>query len=175
MALAADRGFAAVSLREVARGAGIVPTAFYRHFESMEDLGATLVADAITTMRDALRGDDRTAGTPSVVESVPDLLVRVRSDEAPFRFLIREVHGGVPEIRGVIASELRLMEKELAIDLSRLPGSAGWSSRELETAAELVIAIIMAAMGRILDGDRDDAEVVDRTERQLRMIFSATR
>lgn len=176
LALAAQRGFAAVSLREVARGAGIVPTAFYRHFESMEDLGATVVGDAIAVLRAALRGEgSRTGGVRSVVELVPDLLVRVRGDEAPFRFLVREVHGGVPEIRDAIDRELRLMEKELAIDLSRLPQSANWSARDLETAAELVVAIVMAALGQLLDGDRDDSEVVQRAERQLSMLFVAER
>lgn len=176
MALAAERGFAAVSLREVARGAGIVPTAFYRHFESMEDLGATVVGDVIAVLRAALRSEEnRAVGVRSVVELVSDLLVRVRGDEAPFRFLVREVHGGVPEIRDVIDRELRLMEKELAIDLSRLPQSANWSARELETAAELVVAIVMAALGQLLDGDREDSEVVQRAERQLSMLFVAER
>lgn len=43
LALAADRGFAALSLREIARSAGIVPTAFYRHFASLDELGTALV------------------------------------------------------------------------------------------------------------------------------------
>ena len=43
MDLSADRGFAGISLREVAREAGIVPTAFYRHFASLEDVGVVLV------------------------------------------------------------------------------------------------------------------------------------
>ena len=41
--LIADRSLASISLREVAREAGIVPTAFYRHYESMDALGVELV------------------------------------------------------------------------------------------------------------------------------------
>src|SRR5258705_7849212 len=33
-----DRSFAALSLREVTREAGLVPAAFYRHFETLEGL-----------------------------------------------------------------------------------------------------------------------------------------
>ncbi len=33
-----DRGFSSLSLREVAKEAGIAPASFYRHFENMEDL-----------------------------------------------------------------------------------------------------------------------------------------
>ena len=39
------RGFGSLSLREVARCAGIVPTGFYRHFDDMDALGLALVAE----------------------------------------------------------------------------------------------------------------------------------
>ena len=41
--LSAERSFSNLSLREVAREAGIAPTSFYRHFRDMEELGLTLV------------------------------------------------------------------------------------------------------------------------------------
>lgn len=41
--LCANRSFSNLSLREVAREAGIAPTSFYRHFRDMEELGLTLV------------------------------------------------------------------------------------------------------------------------------------
>ena len=37
--LSADTGLAGLSLRAVAKEVGVVPTAFYRHFSSMEELG----------------------------------------------------------------------------------------------------------------------------------------
>src|SRR3990167_2184150 len=41
-----DRGFSSLSLREVAKEAGIAPASFYRHFENMEDLALALVKEA---------------------------------------------------------------------------------------------------------------------------------
>ena len=41
------RGFGSLSLREVSRTAGIVPTGFYRHFQDMDELGLALVAEAL--------------------------------------------------------------------------------------------------------------------------------
>ena len=35
----AGESFDALSLRSVAKAAGVVPTAFYRHFDSMDELG----------------------------------------------------------------------------------------------------------------------------------------
>src|SRR5581483_11589255 len=50
-----DRSFSALSLREVTREAGIVPAAFYRHFESMEALGLVLIDESFRVLRDMLR------------------------------------------------------------------------------------------------------------------------
>ena len=41
--LSAEHSFSNLSLREVAREAGIAPTSFYRHFKDMNELGLTLV------------------------------------------------------------------------------------------------------------------------------------
>ena len=43
LTLLEEQSFSALSLREVTREAGIAPTAFYRHFESMEALGLVLI------------------------------------------------------------------------------------------------------------------------------------
>src|ERR1700726_3875956 len=47
--------FDALSLRSVARAAGVVPTAFYRHFASMDELGLALVEESFRTLRAMLR------------------------------------------------------------------------------------------------------------------------
>ncbi|HAD44143.1 MAG TPA: DNA-binding transcriptional regulator FabR, partial [Plesiomonas shigelloides] len=36
--LSVERSFSSLSLREVAREAGIAPTSFYRHFRDMDEL-----------------------------------------------------------------------------------------------------------------------------------------
>src|ERR1700704_3569846 len=50
-----ERSFSALSLREVTRQAGIVPAAFYRHFDSMEALGLVLIDESFRMLRDMLR------------------------------------------------------------------------------------------------------------------------
>lgn len=44
-ALATGRSFDTMSLREIAKLAGIAPTSFYRHFHHMEDLGLALIEE----------------------------------------------------------------------------------------------------------------------------------
>ncbi|WP_420714072.1 TetR family transcriptional regulator [Gordonia sp. SL306] len=179
MELVADRSFASISLREVARGAGIVPTAFYRHFASMEDLGVTLVEDSMRVLRRTLREGRRDLAArqalPTAQNSLAILLRHVHDNEAQFRFLVREQHGGIAEIRRAIDTELRLFSKELAIDLSRLPDLATWLPEDLEIAAELIVTIMLTAVADLLDNDHrgrgSERELVERTERQLVMVF----
>src|SRR5690349_7784349 len=76
-----DRSFSGLSLREVTREAGIVPAAFYRHFESMEALGLVLIDESFRTLRDTLR--DARAGKldPNrVIESSVEILVASVAD-----------------------------------------------------------------------------------------------
>ena len=49
--LSAERSFSSLSLREVAKEAGLAPTSFYRHFSDMDELGLTLVDEAGLTLR----------------------------------------------------------------------------------------------------------------------------
>lgn len=178
--LVGERSFGSISLREVARGAGIVPTAFYRHFASMEDLGVTVVEDSMRVLRRALREGRRDLAArqamPTAKNSLDILLRHVRENESQFRFLIREQHGGIAEIRRAIDTELRLFSKELTIDLARIPDLAPpWQPEDLEIAAELIVTIMLTAVADLLDGEYRgrgaEKEIVERTERQLVMVF----
>ncbi|GGF32954.1 TetR family transcriptional regulator [Williamsia phyllosphaerae] len=179
LALVSDRSFASLSLREVAKAAGIVPTAFYRHFASMEDLGVTVVEDSMRVLRKTLREGRRDLATrnavPTVKSSVAILVTQVRENEEQFRFLIREQHGGVSEIRRAIDTELRLFVKELAIDLSRIPELAHWGADDLELAADLMVNVLLQAVAEMLEANRrdngDDREVTARSERKLVMVI----
>ncbi len=59
----AGENFDTISLRSVARAAGVVPTAFYRHFGSMDELGLALVEESFRTLRGMLR-EARALGVP---------------------------------------------------------------------------------------------------------------
>ncbi len=51
----AESSYSNLSLREVAREAGIAPTSFYRHFSDMEELGLTMVDEGGLTLRQLMR------------------------------------------------------------------------------------------------------------------------
>lgn len=53
--LTADKSFSNLSLREVAREAGIAPTSFYRHFKDMDELGLAMVDESGLILRQLMR------------------------------------------------------------------------------------------------------------------------
>src|SRR3546814_10818046 len=47
--------FDSISLRQLAKAVGIVPTGFYRHFATLDELGLALVEESFGTLRDLIR------------------------------------------------------------------------------------------------------------------------
>jgi TetR/AcrR family transcriptional regulator, fatty acid biosynthesis regulator len=173
--LIADRSLASISLREVARDAGIVPTAFYRHFESMDALGVELVDESMRPLRQMIRDARRgPVGHGDIIRSTVEVLGRhVQAHPDQFRFISRERYGGVTAVRRAIDTELRLFTSELAVDLARLTAGRGWSSDDLEMTADLMMTAMMAIVQDLLDLDprRDDEErILKRAEKQLRLV-----
>ncbi len=173
--LTAQRSLASISLREVAREAGIVPTAFYRHFDSMDALGVELVDESVRPLRQMIRDARRgPVGHDDIIKGTVDVLGRhVREHPAEFRFLSRERYGGVTAVRRAIDTELRLFTSELAVDLARLTAGLGWSSDDLEMTADLMVSAMLATVMDLLERDpRRDSEtaVLRRATRQLRLI-----
>lgn len=170
-----SQSFDSLSLREVTREVGVVPTAFYRHFGSMEELGLELVADATRTLRRMMRSArEGTATNESLIKrSVHTFTQYVQAHRAHFRFLLRERYGGVSAIRNGIRAEIRLFTSELATDLARAPESTGWSTEDLNMVAGLIVSTVLTATEHILELPNQSPEledVVRTTERQLRLI-----
>ncbi len=170
LALAADRGFAALSLREIARSAGIVPTAFYRHFTSLDELGTSLVDEGVRQLRLALRELRRTPDA-RLAATVRFVFGQVAGREDLYGFLVRERHGGSATLRGAIAVEMQLIIRELVVDLSRIRALDTWSPEDLELAAELIVSTVANHIADyVATAPAERAALVEGTVRQVRLI-----
>jgi AcrR family transcriptional regulator len=176
-----DGSFSGLSLRQVTRAAGIVPTAFYRHFDDMDQLGLALVDESFRSLRAMLRAA-RTdgGGTEDVIRNSVVILVRhVHQHESHFRFIARERFGGVAALRQAIGREIRLFASELAIDLARFPFLDRWTGEDLQRLAGLMVNAMVSTSEAILDAPPEDpsaeAEVIATAEAQLRMIMLGVR
>src|SRR5689334_7069782 len=131
--LCEDSSLVALSLRQVAKEVGIVPTAFYRHFDSIEDLGLALVEESFVSLREMLRDVRRADPTYQTIidSSVTVLREHVRSQHDHFAFIARERTAGPPAVREAARHQIALVERELAADLARLTDPEYWTSEDL--------------------------------------------
>jgi AcrR family transcriptional regulator len=170
--LSEEGGLAKLSLRSVAKRVGIVPTAFYRHFASVEELGLALLDESFGAMREMLREVRQdNPDLESVIQNSVTILVRnVNERRDHFLFVARERIAGPPLVREAIHRQLELFELELAMDLGRLDGPREWSNEDLRTLANLIVSAMIGVIEAILSGRSREADVVRRAEQQLRMV-----
>jgi AcrR family transcriptional regulator len=171
--------FDALSLRSVAKAAGVVPTAFYRYFASMDELGLVLIEDSFRTLRGMLRAA-REEGVPPerMIERSVEILTRyVRENRHQFAFVARIRSTGNGVLRHAVRAEIRLFVSELATDLSRLPILSQWTTEDLQMLSGLIVTTMIATVEILLDAPDDspatDAEIRRTAERQLRLIVLA--
>lgn len=176
LALCEDSSLVALSLRQVAKQVGIVPTAFYRHFDSIESLGLALVDESFVSLRALLR--DIRRGEPSFADivdrSVDILAEHVGLQRAHFAFIARERGAGPPQVREAIRHEIELCERELATDLARMPGTQPWSAEDLRVLSNLIVtAMVATAEAIVVAGGRPDAvkQTTETARTQLRMVL----
>lgn len=172
----AGDSFDTLSLRGLARAAGVVPTAFYRHFANMDELGLALVDESFRTLRAMLRqAREGGAGPDQVIRaSVDTITVYVREHRQHFAFIARARSTGNTLLRHAIRSEIRLLTSELATDLTRFPELAKWTTDDLRMVAGLLVGAMISTVEASLDAPPDDeaaqAEIRRTAEKQLRLI-----
>src|ERR1700744_5738877 len=181
-------GFDSLSLRRVARAAGGVPTAFYRHFESMDELGLALVEESVATLRAMLReareGGVGASGGVVIARSVELLVPHVREHRRHFAFMAHARASGNAVLRHAIRSETKLFASELATDLARFPVLRDWTTGDLQMLAGLFVDTMIATIDAILEASSwsagpdalsEDAQarIAKQAEKQLRLIVLA--
>lgn len=175
------RGFGSLGLREIARAAGVVPAAFYRHFPDLDQLGLALVEMGGVTLRRLLR-EARRDGIPPTDMLRGSVLIYKRFVEERrlvFRFIASERGGGSAVIRSAIRTEEGHFAAEMAQDLRALGALPDLSSNSLRMICSLVVTTMLGAASDIIDlppgQPRQEQELVDNFVRQLRLIFIGAR
>ncbi|MGB1465918.1 MAG: TetR family transcriptional regulator [Alcanivorax nanhaiticus] len=169
--------FSSLSLREVTKRAGVVPTAFYRHFPDMSALGLTLLDESFRTLRQMMRQvrQDQVPGENMLRGSVETYFNYVRENRAHFLFVAKELFGGTPTMRNAIRREIRMFTNELAMDMARFPFLNHFSSEDLQMMAALVVNNVTALTQEMLELEENDEfgqqQVLVAAEKQLRLVF----
>jgi AcrR family transcriptional regulator len=176
-----QQSLSSLGLREVTREAGIAPAAFYRHFSDVSQLGVALVQESLSSLH-AMVGDIRAeaGGYDEVIDRTVDVIAaHVRERRAHFRFIARERHGGVAQVRAAIAAEVAAFVTELAADLAPMPELSDWSADDLRMLSELYVNMALLTASALLDSGPDDVaaerRVADTARKQLSLVATGRR
>jgi AcrR family transcriptional regulator len=154
-------GYAATSMADIAKAAGVSHLIVYRHFETKEQLYEGVLERARDALSGALSADDATGPygpTPAT------LLRAARADPAAFRVLWRHAEREAEFAQHVNAARERLLKLTVAaLAPSVTPQFARWAARAT------VAYVIEAVLVWVEDGDeRFDARFVAATQAALR-------
>ena len=165
-----NRTLSAISLREVAREAGIAPTSFYRHFKDMDELGLTLVDEAGLALRQLMRQARRriASGGGVIDTSVDTFMEFISANSNVFRLLLREHTGTSAAYRLAVSREIQHFTDELSdyiIEQLRIPHDIA------VLQAESMERLVFNAGADALEADTIlKNDISDRLKRQLRFI-----
>jgi AcrR family transcriptional regulator len=175
--LSKDKGFPALSLREVTRQAGIAPATFYRHFVDMEDLGLALVDQVSLILRQLMRqARHRIKVKGSVIStSVSTFMEFVENYPNLVRLLNTDVASGPKQFRESIARETRRFVEEVTDDLETQEQHERQPLLHINEVAEIMVILVfnqgVTALGMTTEGRQD---LVRKLNLELRMVLAGS-
>lgn len=171
------RSFTSLGLREIAREAGVVPNAFYRHFRNTDELGLALVEEVGITLRRLLR-EARQAGlsqSDMVLRSVLVYQAYVRQNRQQFLFISSERSGGSRLLRMAIRTDVTHFTNEMAQDFRRLGLYKDLPTASLQMICGLIVTSMLAAATDILDLPAEqpllESEMTENFVKQLQVVL----
>ena len=171
------RSFTSLGIREIAREAGMVPNAFYRHFRNTDDLGLALVEEVGITLRRLLR-EARQSGVAQddiVRRSVGVYHQYVLQNRLLFLFISSERSGGSRILRLAIRNDVIHFTNEMAQDFRNLGLYQDLSTRSLQMVCGLIVTTMLAAAPEILDLPPNqpllEAEMTENFVQQMQVVL----
>lgn len=174
--VAAGQTLDAISLREVARQAGIAPTSFYSHFPDTGALGVALIDEACLVLRQLMRQGRREMiaedNNFAIRQTVLRFLGYMDQNAPLLRLIVRERTGANEEFRRTIQREMRFIVDELAEDIDRVIAEQKRLPVDTRLVAEMAILVLFDFGGAALDMSRTDRDIAaERVIRKLTLVF----
>lgn len=170
--LSAEKSFSNLSLREVAREAGIAPTSFYRHFKDMDELGLAMVDESGLVLRQLMRQARKRIekGGSVVALSVETFFELINDRPNVFRLLLRESSGTSQAFRTAASREIQHFIAELTDYILMKSPELGREIAHIQ--AEGLVILVFTAGSHALDMSNNQRdELKKRVMTQLRMLM----
>lgn len=172
--LASGRSFDTLSLREVAKLAGIAPTSFYRHFHDMEGLGLALIEEhgkTLFTLMHHVR-EQALEGRSLIRTSVETLFDYIFRNQGMSRMILQESMSRKSAFREAAEKSLLTMSSDLAEFLVWDAKERGAPLAHPRLAAASTVAILFTTGIALLDTPAEDRDQhIEAAIIQLRMIM----
>ena len=178
------QSFASISLRQLTREVGVVPTAFYRHFDDMESLGHCLVdeelGEALSTLRSGLQMGKRRSYDRQIAKSIKLFFDSIDEHPRYWHFMVSERFGGSESVREAIDGQIKLFAKIMGEDLGIQPAFQHIDAEDRILLAEAGLNLFLSWIIDWLDitysqaHDEDSDESVGELNKQ-KMLRKCTR
>ena len=178
------QGYSSISLRQVTREVGVVPTAFYRHFNDMESLGRALVVEelggTLAILSDSLQIGRKRSFDRQIAKSIQLFLYMVSEQPYYWQFLVSERYGGSEAVRKAINELVKKHAQSLADDLALQPAFThinGYDRRLLaEAGVNMFFSWIIDWLELTYTEDHDDEiDLNEIEENKQLMLHNCTR
>lgn len=171
------RSVSTLSLREVAREAGVAPNSFYRHFHDMDELAIALIEMAGASLRKIIgEARHRASLERSVVRSsIEAFMEQLDADDKLLHMLLREGTAGSEAFKRAVEKQLTYFEEELQVDLARLAAHNKTGLYDPALTAKAITRLVFAIGATAMDLPKEKrAEVTEQLTIMVRMIVVGT-
>lgn len=178
------QSFSSISLRQVTREVGVVPTAFYRHFHDMEELGKSLVEDdlgfALANLRDHMQLGKKRSFERQIAKSVQLFFGAVDAQPKYWQFIASERFGGSQAVRDAIKAQITTFSTIMSEDLALQPAFEHISESDRYLLAEVGVNMsfswIIDWLDLTYDAMLDESKKGDEVEaKKQAMLHRCTR
>ncbi|MBQ0714925.1 HTH-type transcriptional repressor FabR [Paraperlucidibaca wandonensis] len=172
------RSMATLSLREVARTAGIAPNSFYRHFRDVDELGIALIALAGSSLRHVFSEARQriSAGSSVVQTSLNVFYEQLNAKERYLELLLCEGRVGSLAYQAEVDRQLQFFEHELTSDLIRLEAQNANKLHEPTIVAKAITRLVFSMGAQaVAKSPEQQQELLEQTATMVYMILAGAR
>ena len=165
--LALEGGYDAVTMRAVARRAGLSPPTAYQHFASKDHLLVEVMIDRVTSTTAAVTSKPERGRTAidRTVATLRRAMRRVEAEPNLYIAMIRAYISGVPEVAHVRTGMETSMQTWVDTALASTPVD------DRDAVVAILEAVLFAGMVGLVTGGKQPRDVADDLERAARRLL----
>ncbi|RKG37788.1 HTH-type transcriptional repressor FabR [Acinetobacter rongchengensis] len=173
-----QKSIASLSLREVAREAGIAPNSFYRHFKDIDELAIELIELSGGVLRRILhQARIKAIKQSSIIRSSVEVFIeQLDADEGNLSLLLREGYTGSIQYKLAVDKQLNYFQQELQEDLIRLERINNSKLAHPDLVAKAITQLVFNMGAKVIDLPVNERkEVAEQTMIMIRMLLEGSR